>query len=217
MMEALFGSPPSIWTTSVSPGFGGPAAFQHPVGFGIGAIGAGGLVSQPLLATAGTATAARDPAANPSGLSSSPYAPSSVMPWTMPMNVNATLPLMTHPTAFANVEAGFGVLPAVVLAAVAMRRGQPQGPSNDQEVEDFLYDALELLPGTSDVEVRYDNGRATLAGNVYHKRIKRDVGEIAWAMPGVNDVQNNVVITSRRRTRAGPGREAEAPLPANRK
>jgi hypothetical protein len=135
----------------------------------------------------------------------------------MPMNVNATLPLMTHPTALASVEPGFGVPPAAILAAVAMRRGQPQGPSNDQEVEDFLYDALELLPGTSDVEVRYDNGRATLAGNVHHKRIKRDVGEIAWAMPGVNDVQNNVVIASRRRTRTGPSREAEAPLAANRK
>jgi hypothetical protein len=124
---------------------------------------------------------------------------------------------MTHPWGLTNIDPGFGVPPAAVLAAVAMRRGQSQGPSNDQEVEDFLYDALEFLPGTSDVEVRYENGRVTVTGNVHHKRIKRDVGEIAWAIPNVNDVQNNVVITSRRRTRTGSGRETEAPLAANRK
>ena len=50
----------------------------------------------------------------------------------------------------------------------------------------------------------------TLTGSVQHKRTKRDVGEIAWAIPGLQDVQNNVSITSRRRARAA-GREAEAP------
>ena len=216
MIEALFGSPSSLWTTRVSPGFVGPVPFQHPAGIGTVTIGAAGLGTQPLFTNAGAiGTGARDPAANPNLLSSSPSVPSSGIPWTIPMNVNP--PPMTHPWALANVDAGFGVPPATVLAAVAMRRGQVQGPSNDQEVEDFLYDALELLPGTSDVEVRYENGRATLTGSVHHKRIKRDVGEIAWAIPNVNDVQNNVVITSRRRTRTGSGRETEAPLAANRK
>lgn len=82
-----------------------------------------------------------------------------------------------------------------------MRRGQPQGPSNDHEVEDFIYDALELLPGAADVEVRCEGGRATLTGSVQHKRTKRDIGEVAWAIPALNDVQNNVTITSRRRGR----------------
>src|SRR5206468_3229906 len=97
-----------------------------------------------------------------------------------------------------------------LLAAVAFRRGQPQGPANDHEVEEFIYDALDLLPGTADVEVRCENGRATLTGVVQHKRTKRDIGEIAWAIPGLQDVQNNVSITSRRRARAA-GREPEAP------
>jgi len=88
-----------------------------------------------------------------------------------------------------------------LLAAVAMRRGQLQGPTNDQETEDFVYDALELLPGAADVEVRCDSGRLTLTGNVQHKRLKRDVGEIAWAIPSLVDVLNNVTITSRRRPR----------------
>jgi hypothetical protein len=107
--------------------------------------------------------------------------------------------------------------PAVV-AAVAIRRGQPSGPTSDPDIEDFIYDALELMPSTNDVEVRCDSGRTTLTGSVHHKRLKREVGEIAWAIPGVNDVQNNVTIATRRRARAGP-REAEpqGPVAAARK
>ena len=96
-------------------------------------------------------------------------------------------------------------------------RGQPQGPINDQDVEDFLYDALELLPGAADVEIRCEGGRATLTGSVQHKRVKRDVGEIAWAIPGLNDVQNNLTIASRRRTRTPGGREAETTSVSGRK
>lgn len=99
-----------------------------------------------------------------------------------------------------------------LLAAVAWRRGQPQGPSNDHEVEDFIYDALDLLPGAADVDVRCENGRATLTGSVQHKRTKRDVGEIAWAIPALQDVQNNVSVASRRRGRANrEGRESDVP------
>jgi len=97
---------------------------------------------------------------------------------------------------------------STLLTAVAMRRGQPMGPTTDQEIEDFIYDTLEWLPWASDVEVRCESGRATLTGTVHQKRLKHDVGEIAWAIPGVGDVQNNVTISARRRTRAG--REAEA-------
>ena len=111
------------------------------------------------------------------------------------------------PAAFIVGETSAITAPAL-LAAVAMRRGKPQGPSNDQEMEDFLYDALELIPGAVDVEVRCEAGRVTLTGSVPHKRLKRDIGEIAWAIPALNDVQNNLTITSRRRGRAS-GREAE--------
>jgi hypothetical protein len=96
-----------------------------------------------------------------------------------------------------------------LITAVALRRGQPQGPANDQDVEDLLYDVLELLPGASDVEIRFDGGRVTFTGNVPHKRLKRDIGEIAWALGAVSDVQNNVAIATRRRARPGI-REAEA-------
>src|SRR5947207_5296720 len=106
------------------------------------------------------------------------------------------------------------VTPSTLLTAVALRRGQPQGPANDSEVEEFIYDALDLLPGAADVEVRCENGRVTLTGAVQHKRSKRDVGEIAWAIPALQDVQNNVSITSRRRARAA-NREAEVPAAAS--
>ena len=95
-----------------------------------------------------------------------------------------------------------------------MRRGQPAGPTNDQEIEDFIYDALDLLPGSSEVEVRCDGGRTSLAGAVSQKRLKRDIGEIAWAIPAINDVQNNITIAPRRRAR-GQTRETEsAAVPA---
>jgi hypothetical protein len=88
-----------------------------------------------------------------------------------------------------------------LITAVATRRGQPHGPTNDQELEDFLYDVLELLPGANDVEVRSDGGRLALTGTVPHKRLKRDIGEIAWALGAVSDVQNNLAIATRRRSR----------------
>ena len=101
-----------------------------------------------------------------------------------------------------------GITPQALLATVALRRGQPTGPANEQDVEDFVYDALELLPGANDVEVRCENGRVTLAGSAPHKRVKRDAGEIVWAIPSVNDVQNNVTIATRRRSRS-QAREAD--------
>jgi hypothetical protein len=100
-----------------------------------------------------------------------------------------------------------------LVAAVAMRRGQPNGPTTDQDVEELIYDTLELLPGASDVEARCEGGRVTLSGTVSHKRLKRDIGEIAWSIPSLVDVMNTVTITSRRRVRAF-SREGEPAVPA---
>jgi osmotically-inducible protein OsmY len=103
-----------------------------------------------------------------------------------------------------------GVPVSSLLAAVAVRRGQPLGPTNDQEIEDFIYDALELLPGSSEVDVRCESGRVTFTGTVHYKRLKRDVGEIAWAIPGVHDVHNTTSITARRRSRGVAQGEPQA-------
>jgi hypothetical protein len=101
-----------------------------------------------------------------------------------------------------------GITAPALIAAVAARRGLHQGPTNDHDVEELVYDAMELLPGTSDVEIRCEGGRVTLTGTVPHKRIKHDLGELAWAIPAINDVQNTVSISGRRRSR-GLGRDNE--------
>lgn len=111
-----------------------------------------------------------------------------------------TAPLMVPHTVTASA----------LMASVAARRGLPHGPTNDHDVEELLYDAIELLPGASDVEVRCEGGRVTLTGSVPHKRVKHDIGEFAWVIPAITDVQNTLTITGRRRSRAF-GRESEQP------
>jgi hypothetical protein len=222
MVEPLFGSGSPMWTPMPSTVF----AFQPPMtvgqrpiatpGFGSSAIpGFAGGVSPdaqsmsttgalPVSYSYGGGTMPTVPQAlyGPSLFGAFPFAPG---------------PLASPVVGPVGADAMVGVTAPSLLAAVAMRRGQPQGPVNDQEAEDFLYDALELLPGAADVEIRCEGGKVTLTGSVQHKRVKRDVGEIAWAIPGLNDVQNNVTITSRRRTRTAGGREADTPTASARK
>lgn len=118
-------------------------------------------------------------------------------------------PAITFPPLSTSLSLPDGVTAPTLMAAIAMRRGLPQGPTNDHDVEELIYDALEVFPGTGDVEVRCEGGRVTLTGSVPHKRIKRDVGELAWAIPAINDVTNSVSITGRRRSRPIGGREPE--------
>ena len=114
------------------------------------------------------------------------------------------------PGAFGAVGYEVQTMPTAgsIIALVAARRGQLAGPSTDAELEDFLYDCLEFLPGTNEVEIRCESGRVLFSGTVPHRRQKRDIGEIAWNIPTVSDVQNNAAITARRRARP-TGREAE--------
>jgi len=151
---------------------------------------------------------------SPMPIAGTPVAPQRVMTaepmatstygWT---GLNTGTPMTQSPLSTPLVVPD-GVTAAGLIAAVAMRRGLPQGPANDHDVEELLYDAMELLPGSSDVEVRCEGGRVTFTGTVPHKRIKHDVGELAWAIPAINDVLNNITITGRRRSRPF-GREAE--------
>jgi len=187
MIDAPFGSVPPVWAAAPTPGLMLQTPVPTPIGFGnaIGATGFGSSAGMTL------------PVGRDTPVFSAP-------------------PAYTYlPTNVGNPEPIMGVNAPALLTAVAMRRGQPQGPTNDQEVDDFIYDALEFLSGTADVDIRCEGGRATLTGSVHHKRAKRDAGEIAWAIPGVNDVQNNITIASRRRTRAS--RETETPGAQTRK
>jgi hypothetical protein len=155
-----------------------------------------------------------------SSVPASPLSLTSGMPTVLPPSTGGatgsvtsaigTLPVGATVPSLAGSEVAVGVPVPALLATVAVRRGQPLGPSNDQEMEDFIYDALELLPGSGEVDVRCEGGRVTFTGTVYYKRLKRDVGEIAWAIPGVNDVHNTIAIASRRRARGVTQSEPQA-------
>ncbi len=209
MNEMMFGSGSPVWTGMPSVGL----TFQ-PLGIGNQAIGTP-MFSTPLISSGigGGSTGAQGLSASsplPMGTYGYGGAPAPIAQQNPAgPGFGMGYPLAPNPPGswIGSDITGFITVPSL-LAAVALRRGQPQGPTNDQEVEEFIYDALDLLPGAVDVDVRCENGRATLTGHVQHKRTKRDAGEIAWSIPGMNDVQNNVSITSRRRARAA-GREAE--------
>jgi hypothetical protein len=190
-MEMMFGSGSPMWTSVPSLNLG-----YQPLGIANRAI-APPVFSSPVLngGIAGGLTGAQGLSAQ-QNLAGSGFVPG--------------YPYAPNPPALIGGDGPGFVTASSLLTAVALRRGQPQGPSNDHEIEEFIYDTLELFPGAADVEVRCENGRATLTGTVQHKHTKRDVGEIAWAIPGVQDVQNNVSITSRRRARAA-GRDADTP------
>lgn len=90
----------------------------------------------------------------------------------------------------------------------------------DDEIEDLISEALDadpFLSSNAEVEVRCENGQITLTGNVQHKRIKHAIGELAWSIPGIVDVQNNLELASRRRIRAGLRKEGAQASGAPRK
>jgi len=207
MSEPLYGSVSGapIWTGIPSVGFGFP---QTAFAFGnvpipAGAQGFGSQTSPGGMPNAGPL----DVPSSAFGFAPQPYGfNGGVMPQQPAFGFAPGPGAIAGFTGFTGQEIPLGLTVPQLLTAVAIRRRQPMGPTNDQELEDFIYDALELLSGTNEVEVRCESGRVTLTGSVPHKRLKRDIGEIAWTIPGTNDVQNNVTIATRRRARA---RDAE--------
>jgi hypothetical protein len=181
--EIIFGSVPQVWSPFPY-GQAGIRPLTNPA--------TGQTMQGPILANSGVgtpATMASVPAFNPGvpGMTSAISA--------LPM---------------AGFELAGSVSVPALLATVAVRRGQPLGPTNDQEIEEFIGDALDLLPGSSDIEVRCEGGRVILTGQVSQKRLKREAGEVAWFTPRVNDVQNNVTIVARRRSRSSRETETAA-------
>jgi BON domain-containing protein len=212
MIDLPFGSVSSVWPAVPL------AAWAQASGPMLNRPGAPGFASQSLaIPTAATGVPLRAPqpvGPTPPDVYSVGGGPMG-FPQIGALGVGLGLPMVPQPFVLGGYP---GILApplapptlSALLMAVAIRRGQPSGPTNDQEIEDFIYDVFELLPGTNDVEIRCEGGRATLTGTVQHKRLKHDVGELVWAIPGINDVQNTVAITTKRRTR-GTSREAEPP------
>ena len=199
MAEPLFGTAPPIWSAVPFPG---PAWFQTPV--------AGGRpIAEGIVSPQGFAAGLHGAIIGPQGQGALGNG----------MVAGAVPTIASFSPAGPLVgrqDMPGGVTATSLVLALALRRGQPAGPASDQEIEEFLYDALDLLHGSSDVEVRCDGGRTTLTGTVSQKGLKRDIGEIAWAIPVAKDVQNNITIAPRRRSRA-QNRDSEASPVAGRK
>lgn len=136
------------------------------------------------------------------------FGPSQQLWPTLPVSAPQSMYFQTPRPSVSN-EMNGGITAQALLTVVAQRRGQTMGPGTDTEIEDIISDALDMLPGATEIEVRCEEGRVTLNGAVPHKRVKRDAGEIAWAIALVNDVQNNITIAARRRSRTAR-REGEA-------
>jgi hypothetical protein len=130
MNEPLFGSVSPQW----------PAAPFPPTGWQPSSMPIAGRL---------LAGAASPAFASPLGTSGLPTMPSpapapgvaagSMTPAIGAMPVGATIP------SFAGSEVAVGVPVSSLLAAVAVRRGQPLGPTNDQEIENFIDDHLDSL------------------------------------------------------------------------
>ena len=106
---------------------------------------------------------------------------------------------------------GFEVPTGIAVAGACWRRrrrGQPFGPTNDHEIEEFIYDALDLLPGTNDVELRVEGGRVTLTGvgsaQAAQTRCRRNrVGNAGDQRCGEQPDDHGSTADARRRTRHG--------------
>lgn len=108
-----------------------------------------------------------------------------------------------RPIGFQPPLAGAGTVPQ-------FQHGLSRIPT-DEEIVDLISEALDvdpLLSGSGEVEVRCESGQVTLTGTVQNKRIKHAIGELAWSVPGIADVQNNLELASRRRIRAGLRKDA---------
>ena len=129
-----------------------------------------------------------------------------------PSSMTINGPILTGPEV-----SGGGITAQALLAVVAARRGQGMVSNTDADVEDFISDALDLLPGATEIDVRCEEGRVTLTGTAPNKRVKRDAGEIVWAIPGISDLQNNIAIAARRRSRTSRREGETAGTTQNRK
>jgi osmotically-inducible protein OsmY len=75
---------------------------------------------------------------------------------------------------------------------------------SDEEIKTNLIHALEANPVTAnaDIDVDVKNHEVTLRGVAPNRLVKRAADIVAWAFPGVKDLNNTIEIQSRR-TRQG--------------
>lgn len=89
---------------------------------------------------------------------------------------------------------------------------QYTGIPSDEEITDMVFDSIDadpVVPYESDINVDVTGGIVTLSGTVPNKRIKHAVGDDAWWVPGVIDVNNNLQVSGRRQKKESAPREGQ--------
>jgi len=87
----------------------------------------------------------------------------------------------------------------------------------DQQIENLLYDALDddpMVPDTADIGVSVKDHVVTLSGTVRNKNLKRHLDAMAWAAPGVRDVNNTIQVKGRRPQGSTSGQTQKETRPA---
>jgi hypothetical protein len=75
------------------------------------------------------------------------------------------------------------------------------GMPDDEDIEEMIFDSFDadpMVPYDADIDVEVQEGVVTLTGTVPNKRIKHAVGDDAWWIPGVVDVNNNLQVVGRK-------------------
>ncbi|MGH2448976.1 MAG: BON domain-containing protein [Chloroflexota bacterium] len=70
----------------------------------------------------------------------------------------------------------------------------------DSDIQHHIEHAIDndqQVPSAAQIEVKVDNGTASLTGTVRHKRTKLAAGHDAWLSPGVTDVRNQIKVEGR--------------------
>src|SRR5262249_59335633 len=125
MNEMLFGSGPQLWPTL--PGW----SVFHPLSGT--RVMSGGPPSAMTMSPGPVPGILPMASGTPAGDLQQPIG--SAWPPLASVSLATAAPLLAASSEYAG-----GVSPQAVLAAVAIRRGQPMGPRTDQEIEDFVGD-----------------------------------------------------------------------------
>jgi len=126
-----------------------------------------------------------------------------------PMPTETWPGLMTGPYPRGLFGYGYGPVtpPGGVMSAWptwGQASAVPAQSLDDESIRELVYDTIDAAPmilPDVDVEIDVNAGVVTLKGRVPGKRTKHAVGEAAWWIPGVVDVNNQLQVSPRRERR----------------
>jgi hypothetical protein len=104
-----------------------------------------------------------------------------------------------HFTGYGEGGYGSGTFGGGYGSSSFMGYSQAGHETSDEALENRVADALDTNPmtGNADIDVSSQHGVVTLTGVVQSKHIKRLADHLAWSVPGVHDVQNQLRVKGR--------------------